>query len=211
MNIPLAPQAVRCLLALFLVGLTGPLAGQSPIEVGITKIEPAIVTTPNVSYSGASQKSSPRSKSWMEIEVNFATALQQADPTQKYSDDLTVNYYVLLNNKSIQFPQGALLTGQTALLSVPAKENDLKTVIYISPRSLERFFDGKIPSSPNAAVIDIGVTISKGGKELTSKSYKGSGGAWWPQFQQTSGYLHNKSETPFASLNSDYYESVKKQ
>lgn len=209
MNIPLAPQAVRCFLSLLLLGTAAPLAGQSSMEVGITKIEPAIVTTPSISYSGATQKSAPRSKSWMEIEVNFATALQQSDPTQKYSDDLTINYYVLLNNKNTQFPQGALLTGQTALTSVPVKENDLKTVIYISPRSLERFFDGKIPSSPNAAVVDIGVTISKGGKEVASKSLK-SAGAWWPQFQQTSGYLLNKSETPFASLNSDYYESVKK-
>jgi len=209
MNLPHPLKAVGYLVALALLGPVFQLRAQSSTEVGITKIEPAIVTTPAVSYSGATQKSF-RPKSWMEIEVTFATALQTASPTEKYSDDLTVNYYVLLNNKSALFPQGALLTGQTALLSVPVKDNDLKTVIYISPRSLERFFDGKIPSSPNAAVIDIGVTISKGGKEVASKSLKAAG-AWWPQFQPVSGYLLNKSETPFASLNSDYYESVKKQ
>lgn len=209
MNIPHHIHLAGCLLTLTFLGSASHLCAQNSTEVGITKIEPAIVTTPSISYSGATQKSF-RPKSWMEVEVAFATALQTTSPAEKYSDDLTVNYYVLLNNKSAQFPQGTLLTGQTPLVSVPIKENDLKTVIYISPRTLERFFDGKIPSSPNAAVIDIGVTISKGGKEVASKSLK-SAGAWWPQFQATGGYLLNKPETPFASLNSDYYESVKKQ
>lgn len=209
MNIPHPLKLAGCFLTLAFLGPTPHLCAQNSTEVGITKIDPAIVTTPAVSYSGATQKSF-RPKSWMEVEVVFATALQTTSAAEKYSDDLTVNYYVLLNNKSAQFPQGTLLTGQTSLVSVPIKENDLKTVIYISPRTLERFFDGKIPSSPNAAVIDIAVTISKGGKEVASKSLK-SAGAWWPQFQTTSGYLLNKPETPFASLNSDYYESIKKQ
>jgi len=183
------------------------LEAQTASEFAITKIEPQIVTRPALSYSGATQKT-VQPKSWLEIEVTFAS--QSANPAEKYTDDLVMNYYVLLPNKNVEFPQGALLTGQTALTSVPAKQNDLKSVIYLSPRSMERLFDGKAPTSTSSAIVDIGVTLTKQGQIVAQKSLKGSG-VWWPQFQQTPGYLLNKSETPFASLNWEYYEQVKKQ
>lgn len=183
------------------------LEAQTASEFAITKIDPQIVTRPAINYSGATQKTVPP-KSWLEIEVTFAS--QSANPAEKYTDDLVINYYVLLSNKSVAFPQGALLTGQTALASVPAKQNDMKSVIYLSPRSMERLFDGKVPASPSSAIVDIGVTISKQGQVVAQKSLKGQTQAWWPQFQQTPGYLLNKSETPFASLNWEYYEQVKK-
>jgi len=181
-------------------------AQQVAEEFSISKIEPAIISSPVISYSGANQKPS-RPKNWMEIEVTFSWLPR--NPADKYSDDIVLDYYVLLANKSVTSPQGTLLAGQVTHTSVPAKQNDLKSVIYISPRTLERFFDGKPPASVSA-IIDIGVTISRQGQLVAQKSLKGSG-AWWPQYQKTSGYLLNKNETPFAPLNTDYYEAVKRQ
>lgn len=188
------------------------LNAQTGSEVAIERIDAKMVTTPTVTYTGASMKQF-RPKSWMEIEVSFATAIQSTSLTEKYSDDLTINYYVLLKNSQLPqgAPRGTLLTGQTSLSTVPLNDNNLKSVIYISPRSLERFFNSKIPSSDSGVIDDIGVTISKQGQVVAQKSLKGQTQAWWPQFQQTPGYLLNKSETPFASLNWDYYEAVKKQ
>ena len=185
---------------------------QSGSEVVVTKIEPQLVTAPAISYSGASPKPTS-SKKWAEIETTFSW--QPANPSEKFTDDISVNYYVLLNNKSSLYPQGALLTGQTALTSIPSKTSDpnnaqLRTVIYISPRSLERLFGGKAPTDVNSAFVDIGVTFSKQGQVIAQKSLKSSAGAWWPQFQQVPGFLINKYETPFASLNWDYYETAKK-
>jgi hypothetical protein len=200
----------QALAAALILGCSLPsLSAQTATEFAITKIDPQIVTRPALSYSGATGKT-VQPKSWLEIEVTFESQL--ASPAEKYTDDLVINYYVLLANKSVSFPQGALLTGQTALTSVPAKQNDLKSVIYLSPRSMERLFDGKAPTSDSSAIVDIGVTISKQGQVVAQKSLKGSG-VWWtlPQYQQTPGYLLNKSETPFASLNWEYYEPVKKQ
>jgi hypothetical protein len=208
-NVPRIPPLWKfpTLLAAILLVLISPfLEAQTSSEFAITRIEPQIVTRPAVNYSGATQKT-VQPKSWLEIEVTFAS--QSASP-EKYTDDLVINYYVLLANKTVTFPQGALLTGQTALTSVPARQNDLKSVIYLSPRSMERLFDGKAPTSVSSAIVDIGVTISKQGQVVAQKSLKGSG-VWWPQYQQTAGYLLNKSETPFASLNWEYYEPVKKQ
>ena len=205
---PFISNLHQALAAALILGSSLPsLYAQTATEFAITKIDPQIVTRPALSYSGATGKT-VQPKSWLEIEVTFASP----STAEKYTDDLVINYYVLLANKSVSFPQGALLTGQTALTSVPAKQNDLKTVIYLSPRSMERLFDGKAPTSASSAIVDIGVTISKQGQVVAQKSLKGSG-VWWtlPQYQQTPDYLLNKSETPFASLNWEYYEPVKKQ
>lgn len=203
---PTRPLHVVAMASMILLGASSMLQAQVNTEFTITKIDPQIVTTPAISYSGALQKVS-RPKSWMEVEVAFTWVPRMA--TEKFSDDVTFTYYVLLSNKSVTSPQGTLLTGQVTHTSLPAKQ-DLKTVMYVSPRSMERFFDGKIPASAGSAIVDIGVTITRQGQVVAEKSLKGTG-PWWPQYQQTAGYLLNKSETPFASLNSDYYEAVKKQ
>jgi len=193
--------------ASFLCWGTAHLLAQSNTEFAISKIEPQIVTTPSVSFSSGSQKTT-KPKSWMEVEVTFGWTPRSG--VEKYADDVTMNYYVLLSDKSTTSPKGTLLTGQVTHGSIPAKQNDLKSVMYVSPRTLERFFDGKVPSSVSAAVVDIGVTISHQGQVVAEKSLKGSG-AWWTQYQPTAGHLLNKSETPFAPLYGDYYEAVKKQ
>ena len=195
------------LLVFSLLSMVTGASAQTVAEFQITKIEPAIVTTPMISYSGATQKPG-RPKSWMEIETTFTWHPRLA--TQKFSDDVVFNYYVLLANRSAAFPQGTMLTGQVTHTSIPANQSELKTVMYVSPRSMERFFDGKIPSSVSSAIVDIGITASIQGQVVAQQSLKGTG-TWWPQYQQTTGFLLNKSETPFASLNSDYYEPVKKQ
>ena len=176
-------------------------------EFQITKIDPQINSTPSVTYSLGLQKSTGQAKNWIAIEVVFTWKPRLS--TEKFADDVTFNYYVLLNNKSATNPQGTLLIGQVTHTAIPASGNDLRSVIYISPRTLERFFDGKIPSTPSSALVDIGVTITRQGQIVADKSLKGSGD-WWPQFQQTSGYLLNKNETPFAPLYWDYYEAIKK-
>ncbi len=201
-------------LIMMLAAAIGTVGAQISPEFKINEIKPSIVLTPNVSFSLGSQKPA-RSKGWLEVEVSFNWNPRLT--TEKFADDLVVNFYVLLANRNQTAPNGTLLVGQETLTSIPSPQiasndgkSDLKTVMYASPRTLERFFDGKIPSSSAAAIIDIGVTISRQGQLLAEKSLKGSG-AWWPQYQQTPGYLLNKSETPFAALNWDYYEAVKKQ
>ena len=183
------------------------LRAQAGTEFQITKIDPSLPTTPAPSFSGT-QKATGSPKKWLEVEVSFSW--NPRTTTDKYADELTFNYYVLLANRSMAFPQGTLLSGQVTHTAVPAGQNDLKSVMYVSPRTLERYFDGKIPSSASSAVVDIGVTISYKGQVVAMKSLKGSG-EWWPQFQQTTGALLNKSETPFAPLYWDYYEAIKKQ
>jgi hypothetical protein len=162
--------------------------------------------TPGIS-SDAVPKASGAAKKWMAIEVWFSWKPRLIK--DKYSDDLVFNYYVLLSNRSATNPTGTLLSGQVIHSDIPANEPDLKSVMYISPRTLERFFDGRMPTSKETAIVDIGVTISKQGQVVASKSFKGSGN-WWSLYKPTDGYLLNKTETPFAPLYWNYYEAAKK-
>ena len=184
-----------------------PLQAQVNSEFQITKIDPSLPTTPQITFNGTDKSVPGGAKKWLSVEVTFTWKPRMA--TDKFSDDLVFNYYVLLANKSQTAPQGTLLSGQVTHTAVPANTSDLKSVMYVSPRAMERFFAGKIPSSSDSAVTDIGVTITRQGQIVAQKSLKGSG-IWWPQFQQTSGFLLDKDSTPFAPLFWDYYEPVKK-
>ncbi len=118
-----------------------------------------------------------------------------------------MNYYVLLNNKSKEHPQGTLLTGSVTHAAIPQGKG-MNSVMYVSPRTLERFFGGKSPTTAPAAVVDVGVTITKQGATVAEGSWKGRG-QWWSTLQQVTGYVLNKNETPFAPLAWDYYEAIK--
>lgn len=193
---------------MFLFGGILSLHAQLNTEFQITKIEPSMPSTPAIS-SNSPDKSTGMPKKWLEVDVSFNWKPRLT--AEKYADDVVVNYYILLANKSIAFPQGTLLTGQVTHTAIPANsQTELRSVMFVAPRTLERFFDGKVPSSKETAILDIGVTISRQGQVVASKSLKGTGD-WWPQYPQTPGYLLNKNETPFAPLYWDYYEPIKKQ
>ena len=202
----LRPPAFLTCAALLILSCPLPLMAQVNTEFQITKIEPSMPLTPAPSFNGT-QKTTPTPKKWLEVEVTFTWKPRL--PTEKFADDVAVNYYVLLNNKSTAVPQGTLLNGQVIHTSIPANQTDLRSVMYISPRTLERFFDGKIPTSKEMAIVDIGVTITRQGQVVAEKILKGTG-SWWTGLQQTPGYLLNKNETPFAPLYWEYYEAVKK-
>jgi hypothetical protein len=180
--------------------------GQTPnTDYKILKVEPNFLDSPT--YSGPRyDKRGARAKSWLEIEVSFEWQPRLRDP--KYTDELTFNYYILLKNRSPRYPQGTLLVGSVTHTSIP-QENDMHSVVYVSPRTLERFFEGNVPGNAEQALIDVGVTITKQGQQVAGTSWKSRSGDWWPQFQQTPGFVLNKNETPFASLAWDYYEAIK--
>lgn len=198
----LLPAAVFTVL--LATSLSSP-AQQPNTEFKITKIEPAFIESPT--YSGVRyDKRGAKAGSWLEVEVTFDWQPRLKEP--KYTEELTANFYILLNNKGQQFPAGALLVGSVNLVSIP-QGKDLHTVVYVSPRTLERMFDGKAPVNAAQAVTDVGVTLSKQGAVVATTSWKSTSGEWWPRIQQTPGFVLNKNETPFAPLAWDYYEAIK--
>lgn len=211
MRIPKSPLGLFAASLMVLAGTT--LAQSVPnTEVQVTKLETAYVDSPKITAGGYNKKSTGRPSPWLEVEVTFDRAALPKAP--KYSDDLTFNYYILLKNEdATEDKKPTLLTGSVTHVHVP-QEKALHSAMYVSPRVLAKLFDGKVPVNAAQAIVDAGVTIS--GKEgllaiATAKgSVKGDKG-WWdnPQYTQTSGLLLNKSETPFAPLEWDYFEAIK--
>jgi hypothetical protein len=199
-------STISLLLAVLSLSLSSAAAQQSSKDFEILKITPDLATTPEYSFSlGPKNKKVQKNKDWLELEVSFSW--QPKAPKPEFLDELTFNYYILLNNKSREYPQGTLLTGTVTHVAIPQAKG-LNSVMYVSPRTLERFFEGKIPTTASAAVTDVGVTITKQGQLVAEASWKGRG-QWWSGLQQVNGYVLNKNETPFAPLAWDYYEAIK--
>ncbi len=158
-------------------------------NVKIEKIMPAVVGTPEFTITNTTAKRSQPQK-WLEIEVEFAVE------GVEMIDELTFKFDVKINGK--------LYPGEITHVNIP-KGKDRYTVMYISPRNLERITEGK---QLNASMIeDIWVTISKQGQMLALTSLKHVKVV--PNLPQIPGLLTPKSETPFSVLWSDRYEAVK--
>lgn len=181
----------------------------------ISKIETTLQDSPSLAASGYDKRVRKPGK-WLEIEVVFDWQPRAAEP--KYMDDLSVNYFVLLNNKSQEFPAGTLLVGKVDHVSV-SQGKDMRSVMFVSPKVLDRFFGGKTPVNVAQAVAGAGAEITVGGTVVAGFATSGRGSdksrpwAWWDEDaykeSRTPGVLLNKSETPFAALAWDYYEAIK--
>jgi hypothetical protein len=180
-------------------------AAQAPnTDFKIVKIEPALVESP--AFSGAGyEKRGAKPKSWLEVEVTFDWQPRLKEP--KYTEELAFDYYILLNLKGPQNPQGTLLVGSVTHVSVPQGKK-MHSAVYVSPRSLERLF-GEIPSQVGQAVVDVGVTISKAGQPVAAASWKSRSIGWWAPLPPIPGFVLKKDETPFAPLAWDYFEPIK--
>lgn len=209
---PLLPIVI---LAAFSAVSASAQTGQAEIEV--TGVTADYVTTPDFSFQYGPKGKKTKNRDWLEIETTFNWQPRPGPTTPRFLDELTFNYYVLLNNPNFRDPatgnqaKPTLLVGRSVLTAVAAGKG-LKTVVYISPRTLDRFFDGKQPATANAAVKEVTVTVTRGGQLVGYLSQGKFAPDWWNQFQpNVSGYILNKNETPFAPLAWDYYEPLKAQ
>ena len=159
-------------------------------NVKVEKIQPAVVGTPEYAVTNTTSKRSQAQK-WLEVEVEFGVE------GVEMVDELTFKFDVLLNGK--------LCTGEITHINIP-KGRDRYTIMYVSPRNLERITDGK-PLNP-AMIMNAWVTILRQGQTLAVSSMKGKT-VPIPNLPLTPGMLSPKAETPFAPLWSDRYEAVK--
>ena len=180
-------------------------------EFQISKIETSMIASPDINAGEFTKKGASRPAKWLVVDVAFTRAAVPKAPL--FLEEVTVNYYVLLDNKAYSpDKKPTLLNGAVTHVSIPVGK-DLHSCIFLSPRTLARFFDGKVPTNP---VTDVGVAISGPQGLLASSSWKGTvardGTGWWAdtaKFSPTAGFLLNKNETPFAHLSWDYYEPIK--
>lgn len=156
-------------------------------NIKLTKIAPSVLPTPEYGVNIPNKRS--EALKWFEIEVEFEVK------DVELVDELTFQYTVLINGK--------LCPGEVTHVNIP-KGNNRYSVMYISPRSLDRITGGK---PLNQGMIDnIWVKVSKAGQLLAETSMKK---AAVPNFPQMQDQLVKKADTPFQVLWWDRYEAVK--
>ncbi|MDD5199021.1 MAG: hypothetical protein PHC88_04400 [Terrimicrobiaceae bacterium] len=179
----------------------------SPVK--ITDIKSSLEKTPEFTISiGPQRKATSQDWLWIEVSFTYQSPVRNAPPI----DDLTLNYYVLLNDVSAQNRTGTLLTGTIIHTGVTSGTDVHHSVALVSPQTLKRFFGARPPASVASATQAIGVTASVQGQlvaEMSTGKGKGSP-SWWNKFQQgPAGLVLSKDQTPFAPLFYDYFDAVK--
>jgi hypothetical protein len=183
-------------------------------EFSIKKIDPSLVETPQISAGSyrKQQSGAARPIPWLEVDVNFERN-EVSKQASKFTDDLVVNFYILLNNAALTEDKiPTLLSGSTTISDVPYGKG-FHAAAFVAPQSLARYFDGKAPINIQQAVIDVGVTISSGSDLAAISSLKNTdvakqGKGWWETesgMTKVSGRVLEKAQTPFAPLAWDYY------
>lgn len=165
-------------------------SAQVPIGVGalkITKIKADIVKTPDFSIKTGPEK---RSKigDWVEVEVEFETKAEEID-------QIDFLYTIMIENK--------LLDGQVTHVNIP-KGREHYSVMYVSPRALEKLSGGKAVSA--GSIQNVWITASKQGAVIDREAIKK---VEIPNLARLTGLVLNKMETPFAPLYFDRYEAIK--
>ncbi len=156
-------------------------------NIKINKIAPSVVSTPEYGVNIPNKKA--EALKWFEIEVEFEVK------GVELVDELTFQYTVLIN--------GTLCPGEVTHVNIP-KGNNRYSVMYISPRSLDRITKGK---TLNQGMIEnIWVKVSKAGQVLGEDAMKK---AALPNLPQMADQLVKKSDTPFQVLWWDRYEAIK--
>ena len=209
MTKPLAPVLLLAA-ALLLALASGPARAQSAVKCEIKKLEAALIPSPQTGSSYSKKSAQGQPSPWLEIDVEID--IPQPDKNgPKLGEDLTVNYYILLNNKSLtEDGKATLLTGSVSHAEYLFGKG-LHVGAFVAPQTLLKFFDGDAPRNINQAIIDIGVTISDSTGVIARKAYKSQvrdDKAWWDsteKYTEVTGRVLAKSDTPFAHLAWDYY------
>ena len=208
MTKPLAPVLLLAA-TLFLALASGPALAQSAAECEIKKLEAALIPSPQINSSYSKKSAQGQPSPWLEIDVDFD--MEQPKTESKLGEDLTINYYILLNNKSLtEDGKATLLTGSVSHAEFLYGKG-LHVGAFVSPQTLLKFFDGDAPRNINQAVVDLGVTISDSTGVIARKASKSQvrdDKGWWDnteKYTEVTGRVLAKSETPFAHLAWDYY------
>ena len=125
--------------------------GPGAIKLG--KVKPEIVKTPDFTIKSGPEKRSKIGE-WLEIEVEFETKAEEID-------EITLKYTIQFENK--------LLDGEVTHVNIP-KGREHYSVVYVSPRTLEKLTGGKTVTAGN--IQNVWVVASKQGLILDQTAVK---------------------------------------
>ena len=158
-----------------------------PGSVKLDKVKPEGVKTPEFNITGGSNKRF-KTGTWIEVEVGYETKPEEIE-------ELTFVFTLLIGKE--------LVTGEVTYVNI-AKGRDHFAVVYLSPKGLDKLTGGKPVTG--SEIENIWVEVKKSGLVLDKASYKPGP---IPNAAKKTGFVLNKSQTPFAPLYYDRYEEIK--
>ncbi|HEY3663062.1 MAG TPA: Amuc_1102 family pilus-like protein [Chthoniobacterales bacterium] len=179
-------------LTILLAAFAGAASAQTRAnDFQITKITRNLIASPEFNYSGAETFRTNTRDRWLEVEVEFASALQ-------FTDELTFKYFILINGK--------LLTGEVTHVNILGGK-ELHSVLYVPPRALAHIM-GNRPVTANA-IENVAVQLLQQGTVKDEQNLTRARAQWYTGLTAVPGLTLNKNETPFAPLYWDRYEQIK--
>lgn len=137
---------------------------------------------------------------WCVITTTYSTA-------PEWIDELSFQYFALLVRETRgEPPVYSLFRGSVTYMEIASGRNKQSTA-FLRPNTLKRYGD----------VIGVAVEISHEGNVIATESREARGSVaegqeeWWrnPNLSPRDGYVLNRSETPFAFVNYDRYETIR--
>jgi hypothetical protein len=182
-------------------------------EFEIKKVEATLTDTPQISGGSYRKQTQGRATPWLEADVTLDR--KKSSEEDKLSGDVTVNFFILLKNKSLMKDgKPTLLKGSIVLTEIP-EGSGLHAGCFVTPQTLSKYFEGKVPTTILQVITDVGVEIiGKDGKPAlgTQRGTVSASKGWWDdtsQFDVVEGRVLSKDNTPFYVLSWDYYLPTK--
>ena len=197
-------MAGRCAFRLIALALLSALmaAGQDRVQVRILKMDLKTVRTPRFP-----ENSNPEASSlyeWLQVYVEYETS----GARRGWADEVTIDWAVLVRPSNNSKP---LLLRQTSAY-IDVEDGKHRAVVYVRPGFVRRHCDTKTPNKSHFAAY---AEISVDGKRLAREDYSRSNQPknWWnakePDVRMVDNELLLPADTPFASMDYDYYEAPK--
>jgi len=157
----------------------------------IRRIEGTMVRTPV--YNTQDTTRSSRQRQWLQVRTEYETA-------PDWLSEATFTYYILLRNS--RPPAGEqefnLFKGEVTYVNIARTRTGASTV-FMHPSSIERF----------GSVERVAVVITSQGRVIGMESNPSSNDRWWERVTPLSGFVMNRSQSPFAHIEIDNFEAIK--
>ena len=155
------------------------------------------VPTPNFQYNvrGVSTRNDGR-RDWLQLSTEF-------DLDRPWLDELTITYFVVLTADERNFPQGTplvnMFTGSVTYQNV--KRGRHNSAMFLDPNTFERF------GRPSAVAVVYNVGGRPAGGDVRPQTTAES--RWWTTQTPHSISLLNRSETPWALVEIEQFNTIK--
>lgn len=192
-----------CILSLIAMTFSGSLFAQEAAArdpstyISIRGARFDAVSTPDFQYNvrGVSTRRDGR-REWLQLSAEY-------DQDLPWLDELTVTFYVVLNADQQNFAAGAplvnMFTGSVTYQNI--KRGRHRSTMFIDPNTFERF------GSPSAIAVVFNVQGRPAGGDVQPQSTAAS--RWWTTQTPHSIPLLNRSETPWAMVEIEQFNTIK--